>query len=151
MPVTPSASSWRLVRPDDPRPGRPGPGHARGVAWCRNRAVGDGPTARRGGLSLHVDEVLDGEADTRARGLVARDERRHGRTQGHRPSPRTRAATAMITSRTSAIASGSDDVDMQHEHRSDERAEQHGRHRDDAASVRRSGTTRVRSCRLRFP
>ena len=51
---------------DNAGAGRPGPGQADGVRGGRDGPLGDGPAAGGGGFPLHVDQILDGQTDTRS-------------------------------------------------------------------------------------
>ena len=70
-------------------------GQASGVGRRRLGPVGHRPAPGGGGHALHVDEVLDGEADTGAQGVEAGDERAHARDPQRRgrrrPGPAARA------------------------------------------------------------
>ena len=63
--------------PDDPGPRLPGAGQARGVPVRRYRPLRHGAATRRRRFPRHVDEVLDGQADSGTRRLVAGDEGGH--------------------------------------------------------------------------
>ena len=65
--------------PDDAGPGRPRPGQACGVATAGLHGR-HGAATRRRGLPRHVDQVLDGQADTGTRRVVAGDEGGHQRS-----------------------------------------------------------------------
>ena len=64
--------------PDDPGIGRSGTGEAGGVSRGWQGQVSNSPAAGRGRSTLHVDEVLDRQAEARASGVEAGDEGTHG-------------------------------------------------------------------------